>query len=80
MPADLLSVQPTHRHQRPGCDFDVEELVRVTGPLDGIPGDTKRKNTARVKRRIKKNFFGMEFLKSTIQRVCVHLCDKPSAV
>lgn len=22
----------------------------------------------------------MEFLKSTIQRVCVHLCDKPSAV
>lgn len=54
MPADLLSVQPTHRHQRPGCDFDVEELVRVTGPLDGIPGDTKRKNTTRVKRQIKK--------------------------
>lgn len=43
VPADLLSVQRTHRHQRPGRDFDVEELVRVTGPLDGIPGDTHKK-------------------------------------
>lgn len=39
VPADLLSVQRTQRHERPGGDFDVEVLVRVAGPLDGVPGD-----------------------------------------
>lgn len=48
VPADLLSVQRTHRHQRPGSDLDVEELPGVTGPLDGIPGDTERRMSISV--------------------------------
>lgn len=39
MPGDFLSVQPAHRHQRPGRDFDVEVLPGVAGSLDGVPGD-----------------------------------------
>lgn len=37
VPTNLLSVQRTHRHQYPRCDFNVEVFVRVCGPLDGVP-------------------------------------------
>lgn len=44
VPADLLSIQRTHRHQRPGSELDVEVLVEVAGRLDGVPGDTKQQH------------------------------------
>lgn len=41
VPARLLSVQGPHRHERPGCDVDVEVFVEVARPLNGISADTK---------------------------------------
>lgn len=42
--------------------------------------EKKNHNTCETSNKKQTVVFGMECLKSTIQRVCVHLCDKPSAV
>lgn len=46
VPAHLLSVQGPHRHQRPGCDVDVEVFVEVARPLNGISADPETTHAA----------------------------------
>lgn len=41
VPAALLPVQRPHRQQRAAGDLQVEELVGVAGPLQGVPADRK---------------------------------------
>ncbi len=85
VPADLFSVQWTHRHQWPGSDFDVEVLLGITGPLDGISVDTKWHVPCDVS-AWKKSAVLCVFLKLVILShtnapacaACVYQCDKMS--